>query len=1166
MPPKAKIPAPIDRPLSRAYLREFTGWSTAYPPGLSDPTSLRLMENVQINRDGSARVRPGMRYLSYAGLPVYDGDELTATGSPPDETFVGTHETFFLNDGSKAYLCAMRELTGEVGFRVLANTGLGQVMLELDSTGIDFTFEPDYASICFTAATQYVKFLQVDNKIFALSDAGETMREFFVGSTKRAKLLQSIDRPAWTVEDKLEVVHPDAAWITAATPTGSRTNLATYPSFEANVDYSPYVLQGEGVRSADFAQDGGFSLKLTSAPERTNFATRPLGDVNTHGTSGWTPGVNAEPLTIDAGNNALRITSDDGAIGQEFRGVSAKFDLLPSGVGYDHEAYKMAITLEDSDNLDEFGIRLKFYNSSGVQIGADRVFTAAGVGAGRKIFSPVDAPVGTREARAYVYGKRAASGATVVRMSVSNFTVVDYYDTTVSLDGDDGVNFFWTGAANNSTSVYHPPKDVEYAEVIPLSIGDHTVSAYVRSSAAARNVSIGKSGSMSVAAPDAAGAFTRFDHTFAQAVADSGAFIRVLVEDVPRGEYHYLDSILIEEGLVLGAYFDGSTTPIIGTLYAWNGVAHESSSKETTYAGATTPPTAETPTADTLIATSGNDYSFGFFYTFSNEVGESAVSQSTIVKTKRGWSQWLWESPDGAGEPSGTAVVDPALAADQLVAIVPEAVFDDALSAGALRWSLYVFTWSNTDSVPVDAVLVGTRELNPDSVYDEVGWFQVTLAQSDVGTQLAALPSLASRYNYSDPSRAGQGIVAADRMVLVKDPTAAAVIRWSSNQQGEYTNFSARLGGGYKTLTQGNLLIPSCVKLWQNPQSVDTLTILCVGVDGHSSGYYMAPASVQSQADAVPIMGFEETTATPGTVSPYGVEVLNNALFHPLDTELMKSTAANYNINHKTQTEQIENMWRGLLTKHRIVSSQHDNRLYYIVNNPAGELLEEGCWGNEIWVFDAGKDSGTWSRWLIQAQSLRKIEQNGSIHMSVVRPDGIYYLDDSYSSDDYVSEINDVQSRPIPWLLETNTQGANRAHDALCNLQQANIVVGNFQGTMRYGVKGWDRHGKPFDMSKIVVDELAPGDLPYDLQDFLLVRKDAAEWFFYAQSVEVEGEVLPSAGQLSLVQYRYSPLSVNAGFEHGSVETYEYGRVVAGSATQNTVNGTPVPMIDVRRP
>jgi hypothetical protein len=50
-------------------------------------------------------------------------------------------------------------------------------------------------------------------------------------------------------------------------------------------------------------------------------------------------------------------------------------------------------------------------------------------------------------------------------------------------------------------------------------------------------------------------------------------------------------------------------------------------------------------------------------------------------------------------------------------------------------------------------------------------------------------------------------------------------------------------------------------------------------------------------------MGFEETTATPGTSSPFGVEVLNNSLYHPLETELTKSTASNYNINHKSMTD-----------------------------------------------------------------------------------------------------------------------------------------------------------------------------------------------------------------------------------------------------------------------
>src|SRR6187431_1170446 len=106
MPPKAKLPAPIDRPLSRAYLREFTGLSTAFPPGLSDPTSLRSMDNMLVNRDGSCRIRPGLRYMSYA-----------SGGVPLARRPLGTHEAFYLNDGAKAYLFAVKETDGSVGFR-----------------------------------------------------------------------------------------------------------------------------------------------------------------------------------------------------------------------------------------------------------------------------------------------------------------------------------------------------------------------------------------------------------------------------------------------------------------------------------------------------------------------------------------------------------------------------------------------------------------------------------------------------------------------------------------------------------------------------------------------------------------------------------------------------------------------------------------------------------------------------------------------------------------------------------------------------------------------------------------------------------------------------------------------------------------------------------------
>ena len=83
--PKKATPPPIDRPLSKAYLRKFVGWSTAYPPGMSEPTSLRVMHNCSITQDGALRIRPGMR-------AVFD--------KPADGEIVGTFEHFYIGQGS----------------------------------------------------------------------------------------------------------------------------------------------------------------------------------------------------------------------------------------------------------------------------------------------------------------------------------------------------------------------------------------------------------------------------------------------------------------------------------------------------------------------------------------------------------------------------------------------------------------------------------------------------------------------------------------------------------------------------------------------------------------------------------------------------------------------------------------------------------------------------------------------------------------------------------------------------------------------------------------------------------------------------------------------------------------------------------------------------------
>lgn len=1006
MPPKAKLPAPIDRPLARAYLREFAGWSTAYPPGLSDPTTLRVMENVMVNRDGSARIRPGLRYLSYAMAP--DGPTPgTGIGFAP----VGTHEVFFLNDGSKAYLFAVREANNSVGFRVLVNSPLGQVVKQLTDAGVDFSVPQGSAVLNFSSGTTYVKYLQIDNKIFALSNNGEAMRRFEVGIDKSAKALSSISRPDWALGDKLVVVHPEAAWYQVGAPIWSRTNLVPGGNFEYGVE-------------ADYS---GWATTPPSAGAGTPTKTLKSS------TSGGFPWSGTRSMLVQVPNT-------------ETLDFETPFMAVTAGKSY-RGSFKIR-GLAGSPPVVATAIRITFYNASNVQVGSPVTAAfPAGVTAMQPVIEDVVAPATATQAK--------------LKMLAASW-----------------------------------------------------------------------------------------------------------------GSWH-VDQVFFEETPAAGLprdYFDGDTQDTTNVNNQWTGATGLSSSTQAKSLFGTTIPGPETATANTLISSdvSKNIYNFGFFYTFSNEIGESAASQVTVVRTQRPWSGWRWELANANGEPNGIATTDPALAADQLVASIPQAAYDMAVAQGAISWNLYMFTWSDQAPVPQTAVRIGTKNIGEPPAYGSDAWQRVTPVVLDQTDDFAVLPTLSNRYNYSDPSKGGQGLVAADRMVMVFDPTAAAVIRWSANQQGDYSNFTAAKGGGYKTLTSGNLYIPACVKLWQNPQSVDTLTVLCMGIDGHSTSYYMSPAEVNAQSESTQIMGFEETTATPGTTSPYGVEVFNNALYHPLDDQLMKSSANNYNISHKTQTENIRDKWEDLNNKHRIVSSQYDGRLYFIVHNPDGAALEAGCFGNEIWVFDATAETGTWSRWLIQAHSLRKIEQNGKIYMSVVRPDGIYYLDPEYDLDDKVDVLGgNVGTRTIPWKLETNTQGANRAHDAWARLQQANIVVGNFTGAMRYGIKSWDINGKEVKVEKIYRSphgDVALTDFPFDHEDMMRIGRDLKEWFFFAESVVEDGVHHRSFGQINLVQYRYAPVSVNVGYEYGSVETFEYGHAAAPLEDRTNINGIPIPMLDARRP
>lgn len=770
--PKKSLPAPIDRPLSRAYLRKFTGWSTAFPPGMSEPSSLRKMHNCSVTQDGALRIRPGLRRVFTA---------------PADGDIVGTFEHFYLDgtDGPiKALLFAVRETDGSVGFRVAKEsetTGMFEVV------HVDTIFNRGQEDLNFERPgtnkghVSYVKYVQIDNKILALSDNEEAFRLFLVGASKVARVIKTVTRPNYDVNDRLRTGMPSIGWI-----NGAQNTVPT------------------------------------------------MGDV-----------------------------TDD--------------------------------RLHSSDS--------------------------------------------------------------------------------------------------------------------------------------AKNV-----------------------------------------------------------------------------------------------------------------------YTFAYFYTFNNDVGESAPSMIDTIKVQRRWTAWR---------------VDPSLdtkSHDQIGVFMLEDVFNAAKAQGALSWNLYYLTWGPQDAVPVEGILLKTIPMEG-KTYQQAGWATHTPLLQGVDA-VKPLPSINRLDNFTEPSTAGQGLVAGDRMVLVYDALNAARIKWSSNLQGDYLNFSASKGGGYKTLTTGNLFTPAAVKLWQNPQSVDTLVVLCKGLDGYGAAYYMNPSSkVNAQNQSVNIMGFEETTATPGTVSPYGCEVLNNALYHPLENSLMKSTAANYNINHLLMTDKIANVWSQvpLADKEKIVSAQMDSTLYYLVQSKLGRIDSPNSNGNQIWLCDTG-NSGVWSCWDVAGTALRKLELHGLLYMGITSGRNIYVFDPEQDHDD-VWEDGAWTTVGIPWEVATNTQGANRAHDAWALLQQLTVTFGNFTGECVYGIRGKDVNGMPVEISKHYASPERSHDplVRYDMEDHLQVRRIMKEWeFFWSSAPRPKNR---SYGAVNFVQYRYTPASVNNGYEFGSVETFEYG-----SRDLMYSNGVPVPQADTSTP
>jgi hypothetical protein len=650
------------------------------------------MENVMVDRNGAVAVRPGLRYLSYEDSPDMDPTDDAYPGLASPLPLVGGQEPFYTLSGEKALLFGVREVDGSVGFRAILMTDPFAVVFGLEDPAIGFTIPQGTANMNFSEATTHVEYLQINNRIIAMSDAGEDIRVFFVGLEKVAKRMSNVSVPDWTDADKLTAIQPDSAWVAAQTVT-VRTNELLNPSFEAGTYLwtpSDTTRLSPGTPADPVA--GEHVLHVESRPARTNMITRPLHDLaalpENSTINGWYP--------LKQAGHDTRVLTDHGylRIFDQLKGEGpflaysskAHENVVPG------QKYRLAFDYTVGQDITPQA-RLTFHSVNGATIGDDVVFELPEEN-GRWISDAVQAPTGTVTIRAWVGG--VGRGPMVTYIRIKDVVLCRDGEATTLFTGASGTNYHWTGAVNQSASVYHPPQTVKVTSArVPVPKRALSGSASVRTMGQTFTISMqtfNKYGivvdSPSAGATPTAGVWFRA-HAGAAMVGTGAvsAELSIQIPGVGYGQYIEIDACMLESNTsLLGTYFDGSSagTPITANNWTDRFAPHASASRQRIMPG-TSMPSPETPTADTLIATGGaemNPYKLGMFYTFENEIGESAPSRVLEIRMSRAWSNWRWETANAAGEPSGTATDVAELCADQLVVRLPQAVYEQALSRG----------------------------------------------------------------------------------------------------------------------------------------------------------------------------------------------------------------------------------------------------------------------------------------------------------------------------------------------------------------------------------------------------------------------------------------------------------------------------------------------------
>lgn len=370
------------------------------------------------------------------------------------------------------------------------------------------------------------------------------------------------------------------------TGAASRVNLVPNPSFE--VDTSNWSLSASLLTRSTTAgaQSGAYAGRIESTPTRTNLMPSPLGNVAAYGAAGWGLGSNLTSLT-PSGDSISAWSAGPAATGRRYYANGPTVFGIVAGTSYDFAYYLGSITFVTSNSAQ---LMVRWYNSSGAQI--SEVSRGFGTDVGYKAVAFV-APAGAD--RCNVYISAAASTTSGSGFTMKNVTVMqsgqgwNYFTT-----GDGGADYYWTGAVNNSPSVYHPAIDTyiytPYMTTVPGST--YAASVYMKGSVAgntqitinwydSNNTYI--SNSVGVTMADTSTGYTRISLVAAAPTGATKAIMLIYAFSMSRGKYQYADAVMFEKASTVGAYFDGSSVAA-GKTYGWSGTANASASSEASVA------------------------------------------------------------------------------------------------------------------------------------------------------------------------------------------------------------------------------------------------------------------------------------------------------------------------------------------------------------------------------------------------------------------------------------------------------------------------------------------------------------------------------------------------------------------------------------------------------